>query len=64
MINNWMLSQDHISPALEHSDQTFKKKKTLSKNVNLDEKKSPHSEKKSKTVNLGDKKPRTNVKKT
>ena len=63
MINNWMLSWDHISPALEHSDQTFKKK-TLSKNVNLDEKKSPHSEKESKTVNLGDKKSRTNVKKT
>ena len=55
-----MLSCDRISQALKHSDQTFKKK-TLSKNVNLDEKKSPHNEKKSKNVNLGDKKSQTNV---
>ena len=44
MINNWMLSWDCTSPALKHSDLTFKKKKKLSKNVNLDEKKSTHSE--------------------
>ena len=50
-----MLSCDRISQALKHSDQTFKKK-TLSKNLNLDEKKSPHNEKKSKNVNLGDQK--------
>ena len=63
MVNNWMLSWDRISPALKHSDQTFKKKKALSKNVNLDEKKLPHSEKKSKNVNLSDKKSQTSVKK-
>ena len=39
-----MLSWDLISPALKHSDQTLKKE-TLSKNVNLDQKKSAHSEK-------------------
>ena len=37
MINNWKLSWDRISPALKHSDQILKKK-TLSKNVYLDEK--------------------------
>ena len=41
----------------------FQKKKALSKNVNLDEKKLPHSEKKSKNVNLSDKKSQTSVKK-
>ena len=47
------------------SPETFRsnfQKKALSKNVNLDEKKSPHNEKKSKNVNLGDKKSQTNVK--
>ena len=42
------------------SPETFRSsfflKKTLSKKVNLDEKKSPHSKKKSKNVNVGDKK--------
>ena len=58
-----MLSQDHISPALRHSDQTFKKK-LYQKNVNLDEKKSPHSEKSQKNISSGDKKSQTSVKKT
>ena len=44
MVNSWTHSWDRIPPALKHSDQTFKKNNFI-KNVNLDEKKSPHREK-------------------
>ena len=59
MVNNWALSWDRISPALKHSDKTFKKKKkkertqkcksnqkNVTKNVNLGDKNSSHSVKK------------------
>ena len=40
MVNNWALSWDRISPALKY------KAKLYQKNVNLDDKKSSHSVKK------------------
>ena len=58
-----MLSWDHMSPALKHSDKIFKKK-NLWKNVNLDKKKSTHHKRKSKNVNLDDTKSKTIIKKT
>ena len=50
MVNNWMLSLERISPNLKLSDKTFQKnfiKKNKHKNVNLWDKKSQTSEKKS-----------------
>ena len=55
-----MLSWNCISPALTHLDQTFKK--NFIKKYKFGWKKSPHSEKSQKNVNLDNKNSQTNVK--
>ena len=62
IINNWTLSWDCFLQILKHSEKTFKKKNFIT-NVNLDDKKSQHSEKKChKNVNLVHKKTQTSEK--
>ena len=46
MVNNWTLSWDHISPTLKHKTKLYKK------NVDLDEKKSQTSVKKTQKFKL------------